>query len=147
MANKLYAKARRKFLRGEMAWKESGGDAFRVLLVDLAQYTPNLDNNEFLSSIPLAARIGNLGKHTLSDFPQLIIHDLPDGVADADDFSFTSIPGGLVLGALVIVRDMGDADTSDLVHFGDGHTGIPVTTNGADITVQWDAGENRIFKL
>jgi len=37
--------------------------------------------------------------------------------------------------------------TSRLIAWIDTGTNLPVTPNGGDITVQWDAGANRIFKL
>ena len=46
----VYVKAREKFLRGEIAWQT---DTIKAVLVDSADYTPNFDTDEFLSSIPV----------------------------------------------------------------------------------------------
>jgi hypothetical protein len=37
--------------------------------------------------------------------------------------------------------------TKNLIAFIDTATGLPLTPNGGNVTVQWDAGANRIFKL
>jgi hypothetical protein len=49
--------------------------------------------------------------------------------------------------ALVIYKDTGSAATSPLIAYIDTATGLPVTPNGADVTVTWDNGSNKIFKL
>ena len=46
-----------------------------------------------------------------------------------------------------IYQDSGVEATSRLIANIDAATGLPVTPNGTDITVQWDSGANRIFKL
>lgn len=48
---------------------------------------------------------------------------------------------------IVIVRDTGADATSPLIALIDTATGLPVTPNGGDITIQWDSGANKIFKL
>jgi hypothetical protein len=47
----------------------------------------------------------------------------------------------------VIYKDTGTAATSPLIAYIDTATGLPVTPNGGDITVTWDNGSNKIFKL
>ena len=43
---------------------------------------------------------------------------------------------------------IGTESTSNLIAYMDtGMTGLPVTPNGGDITVQWANTSNRIFKL
>jgi hypothetical protein len=32
-------------------------------------------------------------------------------------------------------------------HYIDAATGLPLTPNGGDVTIQWDNGANKIFKL
>lgn len=69
-----------------------------------------------------------------------------NGVADADDVTFTSVTGD-VCEALIIYQHTGTESTSRLIAYIDSATGLPVTPNGGNITVQWDSGANRIFKL
>ena len=49
--------------------------------------------------------------------------------------------------ALVIYKDTGTESTSPLIMYIDTATGLPVTPNGGDITVTWDNGTNKIFKV
>ena len=139
MANALYDKARNGFLRGDISWK-SGGDVFRAYLVDIqggTGYTVDLANDEFLSDIPALA---------LVDYIALAPADPVAGVADAPDVTFLTVTGA-VCEAIVIVKWVTEAADSPLVAYIDTATGLPVTPNGGDIQVVWDAGANKIFKL
>ena len=135
MANALYDKARQKFLEGQINWLD---DTIKVILVDLADYTPNLSTDEFLSHIPSAARVAVSSALTNKTTTA--------GVADADDITFTSVTGDQSE-ALVIYKDTGTESTSALIAYIDNATGLPVTPNGGDIIVQWDNGANKIFRL
>ena len=139
MANALFDKSRNGFLKGDISWK-SGGDTFRAYLVDIqggAGYTVDLANDEFLSDIPAEA---------LVSFIALAPVDPVAGVADAPDVTFLAVSGG-VCEAIVIVKWVTEAADSPLVAYIDTATGLPVTPNGGDIQVVWDAGANKIFKL
>jgi len=146
MSNSLFAKGRNRFAKGELVWKE-GGDHFRCFLIDLDSYTPDLLEDEYLSDVPSAARYGNLGRQDREDAPLLSLYDPVDGVCDADNTTFTAVPAGATLEALLIFQDSGDEETSALVALIDTAAGLPITTNGADISISWDDGSNKIFKL
>lgn len=135
MSNALYDKGRQKFLEGDIHWLT---DTIKVVLVDLADYTPNLSTDEFLSNIPTAARV--------AISPALTNKTSTAGVADADNVVFTSVTGDQSE-AIVIFKDTGTDTTSPLIAFIDSAVGLPVTPNGGDIEVQWDDGPNKIFKL
>lgn len=135
MANALYDKGRQKFLEGAIAWLT---DDIKFVLVDLADYTPNLATHEFLSDIPSGARVAttaNLAGKTSTN-----------GVADANDPAFIGVAGDQSE-AIVGFKDTGSAATSPLICYIDTATGLPVTPNSADINVQFDNGSNKIFKL
>lgn len=135
MANALYDKGREKFLTGAISWSS---DDIKVVLVDAADYTVNLSTHEFLSDVTSGGRVatsGNLASKTTTA-----------GVADAADVTFSAVTGD-VSEALVIYKDTGSAATSPLIAYIDTATGLPVTPNGGDITVVWDNGSNKIFKL
>ena len=69
------------------------------------------------------------------------------GVADAADVTFSAVSGATVE-AVVLYKHTGVESTSNLIAYMDtGMTGLPVTPNGGDITVQWASTTNRIFKL
>ena len=135
MANALYDKGREAFLRGEVSWN---GDDIKVVPVDLADYTQDLALDDHLDDIPVAARVATS--------PNLASKTTTDGVADAADVTFSLVTGDQSE-AIVIYQDTGVESTSKLIAFIDTATGLPVTPNGGDITVQFDNGANKIFKL
>lgn len=135
MANALYDLARQAFLDGDIDWSANN---IKAVLVDTGAYTVNLATHDFLDDIASGARIatsGNLAGKTSTA-----------GVADANDVTFTAVSGATVE-AVVLYVDTGVASTSRLICYIDTATGLPVTPNGGDITVTWDNGSNRIFKL
>ena len=134
MSNALYGKGRDKFLNGDIDWAV---DTIKAVLVDTAAYAVAIDTDEFLSSIPVGDRIATA---TLGSKTSAL------GVADAADTAFTSVTGDTVE-AIVIYKDTGDAATSPLIAYIDTATGLPLTPNGGDVTVTWDNGANKIFKL
>lgn len=136
MANALYDKGREAFLNGDIDWLN---DNIKVTLIDVDDYPAvNLATDEFYSVIPLAARVATSANLTAKTSTA--------GVADAADVTFTAVTGD-VCEALVIWQDTGVESTSRLIAYIDVATGLPVTPNGGDITVQWDSGANKIFKL
>jgi hypothetical protein len=68
-----------------------------------------------------------------------------NGVFDGGDVTFTAVTGNSVE-ALVLYIDTGTAGTSRLVAYIDTSvTGLPVTPNGGDISITWNA--SGIFAL
>lgn len=133
MANALYDKGREGFLDGSIDWDT---DTIKVALVDTGVYTVNLSTHDFLDDVTgVVGTAQTLGTKTVTA-----------GVADAADVTFTSVSGNSVE-ALVIYKDTGVAATSRLIAYIDTATGLPVTPNGGNITVAWDNGANKIFKL
>jgi len=135
MANALYDKARESFLKGEIAWAD---DNIKAILIDSANYTPNLASDQFVSSIAAGAKVA-----TSANFSS---KTTAAGVADAGDITFLAVTGAQSE-ALVIFQDTGTSTTSRLIAYIDTATGLPVTPNGGDITVSWDNGTYKIFKL
>ena len=147
MANGLFDYGRNLFARGEINWKQSGGSTIRAFMIDLTYYTADLANHQFLSDIPVTARKGNSGGSARADAPQLVLQNPVRGVCDALDIVFTGLPAGIILGAVLLFKDGGSDNASPLIFWQDTTTGIPLTTNGADITGEWSNGPNKIFKL
>lgn len=138
MANALYDKYRQTQLEGGAASVAWLTDTIKPVLVDSAAYTPNLATHQFLSDIPVGARVatGNAltGKTSTS------------GVADANDAVFAAATGAQSE-YVVLFKDTGVATTSNLICFLDTLTGLPVTPNGGDITVIFANDANKIFKI
>lgn len=135
MANALYDLGRQAFLDGDIDW---AANDIKVYLIDVADYTVNLATDQFANIIAGAAKVatsGNLTGKTSTN-----------GVADANDITFTSVTGD-PCEALVIWQDTGNQATSRLIAYIDTATGLPITPNGNNIDVIWDSGANKIFKL
>lgn len=135
MANALYDKGRESFLKGEISWD---GDDIKAVLVDTNLYMVNLATDQFLSDIPVGARVATSGNFSTKTTTA--------GVADADDVTFPAVTGATVE-AVVVYQDTGVAGTSRLVGYIDTATGLPATPGGGDITVVWSSGASKIFKL
>ena len=135
MSSALYDKGREGFLSGAISWSS---DTIKAVLVDAADYTVNLATHDNLDDVPGGARVatsGALGSKTVTN-----------GVADAADVTFTAVTGD-PSEAIVIYKDTGTESTSRLIAYIDTATGLPVTPNGGDISVAWNDGANKIFKL
>ena len=136
MANGLYDKGREAFLAGDLDWD---GDVIKIILVDAADYTRDLANHDFLDDVAVAARVATSSALTSKT--------VAAGVADAADVTLSSVTGD-PSEEIIIFEDDAGAETADrLIANIDTATGLPVTPNGGDITVQWDSGANKIFKL
>lgn len=136
MANGLYDAARAAFLNADIDWTN---DDIRAILIDTGTYTVNLSTHDFLDDIPGGARVAT--SSALSGKTSTA------GVADASDVTFSAVSGATVE-AVVLYKHTGTESTSNLIAYMDtGMTGLPVTPNGGDITVQWANTTNRIFKL
>jgi hypothetical protein len=135
MANALYDKGREGFLAGEIDWDT---DVIKAILIDTADYAVNLATHQFLSDIPGAARVAISGAFSGKT--------AANGVADADDLTFPTVSGDLCE-ALVIYQDTGTEGTSRLIAYIDAAIGLPVLPNGGNISLAWDNGANKIFKL
>lgn len=135
MANALYDKGREHFLGGDNDWD---ANAIKVVLVDEADDTIDVVNDDFLDDRAVASRVatsGNLANKTKTN-----------GVADADDITFTAVSGDQ-FESFDLYEDSGVESTSSLICNIDTATGLPATPSGGDITIRWDSGANRIFKL
>lgn len=133
MANAIYPKFKEQALQAGV--NLSSGD-IKAVLVDLADYTYSAAH-EFLSDVALAGRVATS--------PNLASKTLTNGLFDAADVSFTAVTGDQSE-ALILYIDTGTAGTSRLIaFFNTGVTGLPVTPNGGDINVTWNA--SGIFQL
>lgn len=148
MSNGWFKKGVKHFGQGNVAWKASGGSTIRMMLVDGADYIPDLDAHEWFSDVPLAARLGNAGGTGRTDMPALTLFDAADdGILDAADAAFTGIPADSAHEYLVLFKDGGSDGASQLLLIFDTATGLPITPNGANIDVTWPNGADKIAKL
>lgn len=132
MSTALYGKGRDKFLTGDIDWIN---DTISSLLVDTGTYTVDIDVDEWESDVSgVVSQEDLVGQSTAL------------GVGDANDTVHSSVSGATVE-AIVLFKDTGTPGSSALIAYIDNATGLPVTPNGGDITIQWDSGANKIFKL
>jgi len=126
MTNVLYPKGKEKFLSGSI---NLPSDTIKIGLIDTGVYTYN-SANEFWSS-ESAALVGTAAT--------LASKTVTSGTFDANDVTFTAVTGSSVE-ALIIYKDTGSAATSPLIAYIDvAASGLPVTPNGGDITVTFNA--------
>lgn len=127
MANAVYPLYKQALLDGDSDIDIDDGTV-KVALIDTGTYTYSAahDFHADLSGI-----VGT---------PQAIANTtVANGLFDGDNVTFTAVSGATVE-ALVIYIDTGVSGTSRLVAYIDtGVTGLPVTPNGGDITITWDA--------
>lgn len=134
MANALYPKWKEQLLQFTANNNLSSGTV-KVALVDTGIYTYN-SADQFYSTLS-AAVVGT---------PQTIgSKTFTNGVFDGADATFTAVTGNSVE-ALVLYVDTGTTSTSPLIAYIDTSvTGLPVTPNGGDISITWNA--SGIFAL
>jgi hypothetical protein len=135
MANSLYTKAKQALIAADI---DLEADDIRAILVDGADYTPNLATHQFLSSIPVGARVAVSGA--------LQNKTVTDGVFDADDIVIAAVSGDQ-FEYIVLYKHTGSDATARLIYLIDTATGLPCTPNGSDITLSWNNGADKIFRL
>ena len=132
MANAIYPKWKEALIQASANSALTG--VVKAALVDTGTYTYSAAH-QFLSD--LTGRVGTdqtLGTKTFVN-----------GVFDAADATFPAVTGATVE-AIVLYLDTGTPSTSRLISYVDtGVPTLPVTPNGGDITIQWNA--SGIFQL
>lgn len=137
MSNQLYPKGREGFLGGDVAFDS---DDIRVVLVDSGYSFSTA--HDFLDDVGAGARVATSGALTGKS--------ITDGVADAADVTFASLPAGDTITGVIVYQHTGTESTSRLLAWYDTKadtTAISVATNGGDVVVQWSDGSNKMFKL
>lgn len=133
MANAIYPKYKEALIDG-LSNIDINDGTVKVALVDTGTYTYS-SAHDFYDDVT-----GVVGT------PQTIANTtVTNGLFDGDNVTFTAVTGATVE-ALIIYIDTGVAGTSRLVAYIDTSvTGLPVTPNGGDITITWNA--SGIFQL
>jgi hypothetical protein len=135
MANAIYPKFKAALLDASANVDINDGTV-KVALIDTADEAYNAAD-EFLSDVTGAGIVGTA--QTIANTT------VASGLFDGDDVTFTAVSGD-PCEALLIYIDTGNAATSRLVAFIDtGVTNLPVTPNGGNIALAWNA--SGIFQL
>ena len=132
MPNGLYKSYRAQLLEGVLTLST---EALDVALIDAGTLDPLLETHDFYDDIVAGeiARFSDLASKTVTD-----------GIFDAADVTFTTVSGATVEDFSIFEDDTTDGTSSLIVNF-DTATGLPLTPNGADVTLQFDGGANKIF--
>src|SRR4030042_1868329 len=134
MANSLYTKAKQHLIDGTI---DLDTNDIRAILVDGADYTPDLATHETLANIPAAARVAVSGA--------LASKTVTDGVFDAADVTLAAVTGDQF--EYIVLYQHTGGESALLIALLDTASGLPCTPNGSDITIQWSAGADKIFRL
>lgn len=133
MANRFFPKGKEKILNGDIDFNT---DTIKARLV---RDTYVFDNNhEFVSSVVAV---------TSSVDQTLTAPTITGGVFDANDVTFTSVAAGETASSVVLYKFVTNDADSPVLAIIDTITGFPKTTDGGNITVQWDNGAYKIFSL
>lgn len=131
MASAIYPLFKQALLQGTYDLSTA---TVRAVLVDTGTYTYSAAHDFYndLSGV-VGTESGALASKTFTN-----------GTFDAADITFTAVTGNTAE-AIVLFVDTGNAATDALIAFIDSATGLPVTPNGGDINVTWNA--SGIFTL
>jgi hypothetical protein len=135
MANALYDLGREGFLAGDIDWDANN---IKLVFIDEADDTIDLAADDNLDDRAAGSRVatsGNFASKTTTA-----------GVADAADVTVSTVTGD-PFESIDIYKDTGTESTSRLICNIDTATGLPCTPNGGNISVAFDNGANKIFKL
>lgn len=111
-----------------------GGDTIGAVLLDSADDTINVNTDQDLADILAAARVAtaNLANIAVTAAAGTV-------TVDADDTTFPTVTGDQSE-QVVLYKNTGVDGTSLLcVFFDTFSSGMPVTPNGGNITIQWNA--------
>jgi hypothetical protein len=135
LANAIYPAYKQALLDASTGTDLNDGDV-RVILVDSADYTYSAAH-DMLDDVPAGARV--------KVSTALQNTSVTNGLFDADDIVLSAVTGDQAE-ALIFYLHTGTESTSRLVYYCDtGVTGLPVTPNGGDINLTWNA--SGIFSL
>ncbi len=133
MASAIYPKAKESFISQNPAL-DLDTDTIKVALVDTGTYTYSAAHQFYSSVSGVVGTPATLASKTVTN-----------GTFDAADVTFSAVTGATVE-ALIVYKDTGSAATSPLIAYIDSaSSGLPVTPNGGDINIVWNA--SGIFSL
>jgi len=131
MASAIYVAFKQALLNGSVDLTTA---VVRAVLIDTGTYTYSA-SHDFYNDLS-----GVVGTESAA----LTSKTITNGVFDAADVTFSAVTGNTVE-AVVLFVDTGNVTTDRLICFLDAGTGLPVTPNGGDINLVWNA--SGIFSL
>jgi len=138
MANALYPLWKQELLKGtaNTDLDQTGTNGVYAALVDTGTYTYSA-SHQYYSSL---SGIGGTPQEITT--PTQVT-----GTFDGDNVTFTAVAGTVSYEAIVLYRKNAGANTTWalIAYIDTSVTGLPVTSNGGDITITWNA--SGIFTL
>jgi hypothetical protein len=117
----VYPSAKDAFLRGQI---DLLVDTIKVIMLGDSPYDPT---DAFVSDLT----------ETIGSAIQVAVASVANGIAIANDITFTSVAAGAIVKGLAVYRDAGTAESSGLIAHLDRRadsTPIAIETNGGDIS-------------
>jgi len=156
MANDIYGIAKQGFIAnisvgsftGQINWVE---DNFSVALLDdtyVLDINNHVNRNDIQSSIILKANDEDLSVASLNT--TAIGSGIDYGTGYAESVTLTNMRSdGTEVNSLVVYRDSGldDPESDVLISYIETAENIPLILNGGDVTIDWDLGTGRVFRL
>lgn len=133
MANALYDNYKNLILGGGThAFPDLNTDDIRCVLVDTGTYTVNLATHQDHADLSGIISTAATGSETVGT--------VAAGVFDAADLTFTAVSGASVEAYIFYDFQSAVSATSPLIaYFDTASAGLPVTPNGGDITIAFNA--------
>lgn len=142
MANSLFDPSREGFLAGEIDWDTA---VIKIALVRAYTFSAA---HKFVSDVTAAGGVLHVTSAALAT------KTVTAGVADAADVTFTAVASNAGNHSVLVFQSSavgGGADVAAtaqrVIAWIDTGTNFPIVPNGGDVTIAWDNGANKIFKL
>lgn len=135
MANALYPVGKRAFLNKEIE-------------MDLDSITAVLVKNTYTYSAAHTSYTTDVQPHIVSGASVVlankqILNTNNNAVFDADDPVFVAVTAGSTVSSIVLYH----TSSKKLIAYIDTGAGLPFSTNGGDVTINFSNGDTRIFAL
>jgi hypothetical protein len=142
MANALFDPGREGFLDGTIDWDTA------VIKIALVRGYTFSAAHKFVSDVTTASGVLHVTSAALAS------KTVTNGVADAADVTFTAVASNASNHSVLVFQSSAVTGGGDLassaqrvIAWIDTGTNFPIVPNGGDVTIAWDSGANRIFKL
>lgn len=128
-----YTKGRNSFGTGDIDWIN---DPILAILIDSSLYTPDYDNDVFISDIPTTSRVAS---------SRLNGKTMVDRIARALDHTFPLLDSLQTVNAVVLAKDTSDINSSPVFLLINQGVGFPYTDPGVDCILRWNASGIFVF--
>lgn len=142
MANALFDPGREGFLDGSIDWDTA---VIKIALVRAYTFSAG---HKFVSDVTTAGGVLHVTSAALAS------KTVTNGVADAADVVFTAVAANASNHSVLLFQSSavtGGADVAAtsqrVIAWIDTGTNFPIVPNGGDVTIAFDNGANKIFKL